>query len=702
MILLELLELIIKMSKRTKTADLSDETREKIAEELEIKIEASKYANGAPPKFIYPFSIVETDGVEYIHVPFAYGKNINLKRPLQSTYPEVEFKFEGTLRPEQKIVRSEAIGHLNKYGCTLLACFPGFGKCLKLDTPVIMYDGTTKMVQDVVTGDVLMGDDSTARNVLSTCVGHEQMYDIVPTKGDSFGCNESHILSLKFTENGEIMDISVKEYLTIPKCVRVLLKLYSVGIDFPEKKLYEDPYLLGLRLCNNVDYIPHVYKCNSRYNRLSLLAGLIDSSSRLFKNWYELIYQNETLTKDILYLARSLGFKAFLLKRRELDRKVYHITIYGNGLEDIPTRTKPYPGKPDAESQLSGFDVVPIDETDYYGFCLDGNHRFLLGDFTVTHNTCCAINLATKLKLPVLIITHRIVLIRQWKDALNQFTPTSEVQVLTAKSKIAECDFYIMNASNVPKMSREFFKDIGLLIVDEAHIIMAERMSECMQMICPRYVIGLTATPNRPDGLDVLLDLYFGTKRIFRKLSRPHTVYKIETSFKPETTKNKMGMLDWGSVLESQCGCEARNEMIIRLVMKFEDLVILILCKRVDQANYIFTRLEEEKVDVTSLIGKQQTFEKTSRVLVGTSGKAGVGFDHKRLNCLILASDIEGYFIQYLGRCMRTEEVVPVIFDIVDDQYTLKRHFATRQKVYFEHGGTVRKFAKEFPKFEVI
>jgi superfamily II DNA or RNA helicase len=82
--------------------------------------------------------------------------------------------------------------------------------------------------------------------------------------------------------------------------------------------------------------------------------------------------------------------------------------------------------------------------------------------------------------------------------------------------------------------------------------------------------------------------------------------------------------------------------------------------------------------------------------------KAGVGFDHKRLDSLILASDVEGYFIQYLGRCMRTEEVEPVIFDIVDNQNTLRKHFSTRQKVYFEHGGEILKFSKSFPEFEVI
>ena len=60
-------------------------------------------------------------------------------------------------------------------------------------------------------------------------------------------------------------------------------------------------------------------------------------------------------------------------------------------------------------------------------------------------------------------------------------------------------------------------------------------------------------------------------------------------------------------------------------------------------------KLKKEGEDVTSLLGKQQTYNQDSRILVGTSSKAGVGFDHPKLDALLLASDIQSYFIQYLG-----------------------------------------------------
>jgi hypothetical protein len=111
-------------------------------------------------------------------------------------------------------------------------------------------------------------------------------------------------------------------------------------------------------------------------------------------------------------------------------------------------------------------------------------------------------------------------------------------------------------------------------------------------------------------------------------------------------------------------------------------------------------RLQEEGEDVTSLIGKNQTYEQKSRILVGTIGKCSVGFDHPRLNAMLLASDVEQYFVQYLGRVFRTQEGIPVIFDILDNNPILNKHFRTRCNTYIEHGGMVKDFWNEFPNFE--
>lgn len=76
-----------------------------------------------------------------------------------------------------------------------------------------------------------------------------------------------------------------------------------------------------------------------------------------------------------------------------------------------------------------------------------------------------------------------------------------------------------------------------------------------------------------------------------------------------------------------------------------------------------------------------------------------MGFDHPKLDALIIAADLQEYFIQYLGRVFRTETVCPMILDLVDDFGVLRKHYYTRRRVYLDHGGAIKDFAKAFPSF---
>jgi hypothetical protein len=392
----------------------------------------------------------------------------------------------------------------------------GVGKCVKIDTPILMYDGTVKMVQDIINGDVLMGDDSTPRNVLSITSGKERMYRVVPVKGDSYTVNESHIISLitsysprvrwiekegrykvvwrneegkshsksfaikvwgtkelAFTKASDFretcpteakIDIPITKYISMTASQKKEWKGYRVGVEFPEVETALDPYLLGLWLgdgwkdcpvITNIDsevinylyeiankmtglnliprknhpsysftsdtgrkranmflnelqdqnlicnkHIPLIYKCNSREKRLRLLAGLIDTDGSLSNNCYDIIQKSKTLTDDILYLARSLGFaahtkecqKSCTYKGEKKTGTYWRTTISGN-IIDIPVlipRKKANPRKQIKDPLKTGLTVEKLDVGKYYGFEIDGNHRFLLGDFTVTHNTFSA------------------------------------------------------------------------------------------------------------------------------------------------------------------------------------------------------------------------------------------------------------------------------------------------------------------------
>ena len=323
---------------------------------------------------------------------------------------------------------------------------------------------------------------------------------------------------------------------------------------------------------------------------------------------------------------------------------------------------------------------------------LSNSGSVLLSMYCGFGKSATSMKIASDIGLKTLVIVNKIILIKQWEEGINIFCPKVSVQKITTKSKKEDSDFYIINAQNVEKMGKTFFSDIGTVIVDEAHLIMAETLSRCLQWVHPRYLIGLTATPYRVDGLNNLLDFYFGKYKIIRTLFRKHIAYKVSTGFKPIVELAQNGRVNWSSVLESQANNIDRNELIIKILKYHKDRNFLVLTKRVAQGEYLFNRLQEEGENVTSLFGSNQEYNSSSRILVGTNSKCGTGFDHPKLDALLLAGDLEQYFVQYLGRVFRTKDVKPLIFDLVDDYSLLSKHFNSRRKIYQDLGGEVQNF----------
>ena len=116
-------------------------------------------------------------------------------------------------------------------------------------------------------------------------------------------------------------------------------------------------------------------------------------------------------------------------------------------------------------------------------------------------------------------------------------------------------------------------------------------------------MIGLSATPYRPDALDQLLDLYFGQERIVRKLFRRHIVYKVESGFKPRSDKNSEGILNWGSILDSQARDEERNRLLVDIIRTHSDRTFLVLTKRIVQGETLLEMLRDEDISCTSSFG---------------------------------------------------------------------------------------------------
>jgi hypothetical protein len=162
-----------------------------------------------------------------------------------------------------------------------------------------------------------------------------------------------------------------------------------------------NPFLGALQDLNLIGnkHIPVAYKTGSYATRMQVLAGLIDTDGNHLNCAYRISQKNTALANDIIYLARSLGFRVSCTRRKGTCTingvtRTYNYMIVCGDCWKIPIRVlrkKARKKKFDRNSLIAKIEAKPIGTGDYYGFELVGPDRqFLLGDFTVTHNTTTA------------------------------------------------------------------------------------------------------------------------------------------------------------------------------------------------------------------------------------------------------------------------------------------------------------------------
>ena len=673
--------------------------------------------------------------------------------------------------------------HTGSGGILEVPC--GRGKCVGLNTPILMYDGTIKMVQDVNVGDVIMGDDSTPRNILTLARGREMMYKVIPIKGDPYIVNESHILSLKYsstvnkhTPKGTVLDIPVLDYLNLPKSYHGrggVLVGYRVPIVFPLVKVELDPYLLGywlgdgwskgtgittqdanvlkyltsdcfqnkhpslylqytgsqydyrinsltnthknymmdfLRTNNLVNnkHIPHNYKCNDRKTQLELLAGLIDSDGYYHHNCYDIIQKNETLLDDILFVARSLGFAAYktvckkscMYKGEKREGTYYKASISGQGLEEIPTkcpRKKAQPRKQIKDALNTRIRLEKLDVDDYYGFEIDGNRRFVLGDFTVTHNTVMALKIISNIKKKTLIIVHKEFLMNQWIERIAEFLPGAVVgkiqgQVFDIEGK----DIVIGMVQTLydKEFNGDAFSKFGLTIIDEVHRIGSEQFSRTLFKTITPYMLGISATVERKDKLTKVLYMFIGDK-IYSEERKSDDLVSVraihyvanDTKFN-EVERDFRGNPKYSTMISKLCSYGPRSDFIIKVVgdLLKEDCEkqIMILCHNRSLLTYLYEGItHRDLASVGYYVGgmKQTNLQETEQkqIVLATYAMAAEALDIKTLSSLIMVTP-KTDIIQSVGRILRVKHENPIVVDIVDKHDIFQNQWAQRRRFY--------------------
>lgn len=323
-------------------------------------------------------------------------------------------------------------------------------------------------------------------------------------------------------------------------------------------------------------------------------------------------------------------------------------------------------------------------------------------DFLHEHNSCLvavypgggktitSLSILSKLKKRTLIIVNKIVLVEQWRDSIRRFLGIEPFYIKGKNSKIKNSPIYIINAINIPKHNL-LDLDIGCVIIDECHLILTTVFSQGLFHLTPEYLIGLSATPYRSDGFNLLFDLYFGVHRVHRSLYCPHEVLQVLTNCKIDHDIDKMGNINWNSVIDRQCKLESRRNLICKYCFEYKDRNILILCKRIQQMLEIYQILFDKGENVCIFKENDTSFDTNCRILISSYQKVGTGFSFDKLDMLILGTDTEEYFLQYLGRVFRRIDVRPIVIDIVDHHPVLLRHFTSRKKIYKECGGFIKK-----------
>ncbi len=472
-----------------------------------------------------------------------------------------------------------------------------------------------------------MGDDGTPRYVLSTTTGTDEMYSIVNTAYHvSYTVNKEHILTLANVVTNTVEDVSLSWLLENQDLIGIQYQGFRSSVDM----------LYNLSRKERMDFINAHFGTRRRVRIL-----------------------DPNLHTKLVFYARSLGLSVTYTD---------HDVCIKSGKPDV------YP-----------FVIQPVGVGNYVGFELDGNGRFMLGDFSVTHNTAIAINIATKIRAKTLVITHRLILMDQWKSSIERFCPEATVCCLTSASGKKSIDesaqFYIINAINIPKFAANALDFCRFCIVDECHLIASKVLSQSLLHVHPSYLLGLSASPYRLDGLTPMLHAFFGSEPVLRMVENLCRVYKIVTKFEPDLTYMRNGKLDWGRVINSLSFNPVRNAMIVDIVKKFPERTFLLLTKRIEQANQLAKMFDALNIEYGRIYGAHSCTD-PKHVLIGTLGKCGVGFDAPSLNTLILCCDIVNYYEQVLGRIMRNRATQSWVFDIVDDHAILHNHYRQRAKIY--------------------
>ena len=340
--------------------------------------------------------------------------------------------------------------------------------------------------------------------------------------------------------------------------------------------------------------------------------------------------------------------------------------------------------------------------------------------------TVIGLYIASKIGLKTLVVVHKEFLAEQWKERIlgdpskniKGFLPTARVGLLQGKIiDVFDKDIVIAMVQSLSQKdyADNILKDFGLVIYDECHHLSAEIFSRALIKTATEYTLGLSATPDRKDGLTYVFKYFLGDIVYQEDQNEDKTIlvkafhYKnnIDENYS-EVLKNRMGELNRPKMINNICECVRRNKIIISELKTLigDGRKILILSDRKEHLNYLKTEIGKEIPNASAGLyvgGMKQSDLKISEgkdIILGTYPMVSEGFDCPTLDSVILASP-KSDVIQSVGRILRKKpedrDKQHIVVDMIDyfgnfeRQWVARRRYYKKQKYQFENYNIIEK-----------
>ena len=312
--------------------------------------------------------------------------------------------------------------------------------------------------------------------------------------------------------------------------------------------------------------------------------------------------------------------------------------------------------------------------------------------------TCLSLYIISKLKKKTLVIVHKSFLMNQWKERIEQFLPGARVGIIqgeTIDTEDKDIVLGMLQSISMKEYPWSLFQEFGITIIDETHHISAEVFSRSLFKIVTRYMLGLSATMKRKDGLTRVFKMFLGEvvyKKERENASVTVKVIKYENNDEEysEDILNFKGQIFYAKMINKLCDFNRRTEFMLKvlsdLLKEREGQQIMILAHNKSLLKYFHDAIEHRKMAtvgyyVGGMKEKDLKITETKQIVIATYAMASEGLDIKTLTTLILATP-KTDVTQAVGRILRRQDVDALVIDILDQHGIFHRQWLKRRAFY--------------------